>query len=180
MKMNCSNYQSHTIQTDGHVYKAYKSTLLDLRKIKSTAIHINIGSDSGLLPDDTKPLPQQMFTQEFMSPSHCNFTENAQVLLAKIPYDMKSSKFCMICKRSIYIAQYETTVKRSTARTGNMYERTYYVSVNHQHLYSFIYCLHNLTSVVFKRWTNSSINLTKNTMYWCTPNVHSEQPTTKM
>ena len=50
----------------------------------ATEIWVNPGSGNGLLPDGTKPLPEPMLTRDYWHPSQCNFTENAQDMLAKI------------------------------------------------------------------------------------------------
>ena len=49
-----------------------------------TKILVNNGSDNGLLPDGNKPLPEPMLTRNYWHPSQCNFTENAQDMLANI------------------------------------------------------------------------------------------------
>ena len=49
-----------------------------------TEIWVNTGSGNGLLPDGTKPLPGPMLTTGYWHPPKCNFTENAQDMLAKI------------------------------------------------------------------------------------------------
>ena len=47
-------------------------------------ILVNNGSDNGLLPDGTNPLPELMLTQYHWRPSLCDFSENAQAMVAKI------------------------------------------------------------------------------------------------
>ena len=41
-------------------------------------------SENGLLPDNIKPLPKPLLTQDYWHPSWHNFAENAQHMLVKI------------------------------------------------------------------------------------------------
>ena len=45
---------------------------------------VNIGSDNGLLPEYTKPLPEAMLTWNHWHPSQNNIRENAEDIMAKI------------------------------------------------------------------------------------------------
>ena len=68
----------------------------------TTKILINNGSDNGLLPDGTKPLPEPMLTRDFWHPSQCNFTRNAYDK-AKISFEINVLNICITSARGQWV-----------------------------------------------------------------------------
>ena len=60
-----------------------------------TEIWVNIGSGNGLLPDGTKPLPEQMLTSE-------SSVKSSDIHIKEISQEMPQPSIYKICLKIIY------------------------------------------------------------------------------